>query len=514
MYRVTYDSGSGTDFLVTNKKTGRVRRFARSKKGLHWLDTRGDSGHKSDEKEGDIFITTVDDNKKGYTKAMYMRAAAARKLQHIIGLPSDKYMRQLLQKGLLTKCNLQPEDVVAAKEIFGPDEACLRGKTTRRTPQSVVTTTDIPVPVQIMTRHRNVVLSVNFMFVNQLPFLNTYSQSIRFITTKQMGMNQPQVVATISKVKRFYALRGFCIREIRVDRQFEPMRGEFADLQILLNTTSEAEHVGTIERLNRTLKERIWGIYTEMMRAFGRIPGVWVKELVHFVVCWLNNLPATDGVSETLSPKAILTGLAIDFTKHCLLEFGEFVHTHEDGDNSMASRTVEALALRPTGNRQGGHLFLSLHTGRVIAQRQWTAMPMSKRIQIVVKISARRHPATLEVRDGARNLVEDTTIKEDDSDTEDEDYDPRMDQEENSEVKSVGYEEQEEEDDVPLIFNQPGPNHDGQLTGVATNYDELKDSQTNKHQTNDNNEEQVVRVDLDNVDESEKRRLRKGRRSP
>jgi hypothetical protein len=146
-------------------------------------------------------------------------------------------MRQLLQKGLLTKCNLQPEDVVAAKEIFGPDEACLRGKTTRRTPQSVVTTTDIPVPVQIMTRHRNVILSVDFMFVNQLPFLNTYSQSIRFITTKQMGMNQPQVVATISEVKRFYALRGFCIREIRGDRQFEPMRGEFADLQTLLNTT-------------------------------------------------------------------------------------------------------------------------------------------------------------------------------------------------------------------------------------------------------------------------------------
>jgi hypothetical protein len=327
-YRVTYDSGLGTDFLVTNKKTGKTRRFVKSTKGLHWLDTERKYECRSGEEEGDIFVTTIDDARSGYTNATYMRAAAARKLQHIIGLPSDKFMKQLLKKGLLTKCSLQPEDVVAANDIFGPNEACLRGKTTRRTPQAVVSTTSIPVPLQIMARYRNVTLSVDFMFVNKLSFLNTFSQSIRFITTKQMVMNQPQTVATISEVKRFYALRGFRVKEIRADRQFEPMRGEFADLQILLNTTSEAEHVGTIERLNRTLKERIRGIYTELMRVFGRIPGVLVKELVHFVVFWLNNLPATDGVSNTLSPKAILTGLTIDFTRHCLLEFGEFVHTH------------------------------------------------------------------------------------------------------------------------------------------------------------------------------------------
>ena len=94
-----------------------------------------------------------------------------------------------------------------------------------------------------------------------------------------------------------------------------------------------------------------------------------VKDLVHFMVFCLNNLPVADGVLSTLIPKEILTGLTIDFTKHCLLEFGELVHTHEDGDSSMALRTVEALALRPTGNRQGGHMFLNLHTGNVITRR-------------------------------------------------------------------------------------------------------------------------------------------------
>ena len=63
-------------------------------------------------------------------------------------------------------------------------------------------------------------------------------------------------------------------------------------------------------------------------------------------------------------------GGKIDYNKHCKYEFGEYVQTHEEHDNSMATRTIGALALRPNGNLQGGHLFLSLSTGRVIDRAQ------------------------------------------------------------------------------------------------------------------------------------------------
>ena len=42
----------------------------------------------------------------------------------------------------------------------------------------------------------------------------------------------------------------------------------------------------------------------------------------------------------------------------------------------MMSRTVGALALRPTGNAQGGFYFLSLSTGRVLNRLRATALPM------------------------------------------------------------------------------------------------------------------------------------------
>jgi hypothetical protein len=42
----------------------------------------------------------------------------------------------------------------------------------------------------------------------------------------------------------------------------------------------------------------------------------------------------------------------------------------------MDPRTVGAIALRPTGNEQGTYLFLNLNTGKVIARKQWTVLPM------------------------------------------------------------------------------------------------------------------------------------------
>ena len=73
--------------------------------------------------------------------------------------------------------------------------------------------------------------------------------------------------------------------------------------------------------------------------------------------------PAVDGVSGDINPWELITGMEIDYAKHCQLEYGDYAQVHEEHDNSMATRTVGALAMRPTGNSQGGHWFYSLNTG-------------------------------------------------------------------------------------------------------------------------------------------------------
>ena len=61
-----------------------------------------------------------------------------------------------------------------------------------------------------------------------------------------------------------------------------------------------------------------------------------------------------------MSPRTIITGLTIDHNRHCKLQFGNYLQTHESHDKitGTASKIV-SLALRPTGNEQGGNYFIA-----------------------------------------------------------------------------------------------------------------------------------------------------------
>jgi hypothetical protein len=73
-------------------------------------------------------------------------------------------------------------------------------------------------------------------------------------------------------------------------------------------------------------------------------------------IFWLNSFPHKDSVYPTNSPRAIMTGQKITYDKHCKVEFGTYVQTHEKHNNSMEPRTSGAIALRLSGNKQGGHI--------------------------------------------------------------------------------------------------------------------------------------------------------------
>ena len=90
--------------------------------------------------------------------------------------------------------------------------------------------------------------------------------------------------------------------------------------------------------------------------------------------------PRKGGISKTLSPRALLTGQSWSYTTHCKLKFGDYVQTHEEHDNSMAAWTKGAIALRPTGNTQGGYFFFSLTTGHVLNRGRWTSLPMPNEV--------------------------------------------------------------------------------------------------------------------------------------
>jgi hypothetical protein len=88
-----------------------------------------------------------------------------------------------------------------------------------------------------------------------------------------------------------------------------------------------------------------------------------ISEMVMLSIFWLNAFPHRLGISQTMSPRSIVTGLNVDYNRHCQIEYGKYVQTHEKHDNSMVTRAMGALALRPAGNQQGGYYFYSLSSG-------------------------------------------------------------------------------------------------------------------------------------------------------
>ena len=141
-----------------------------------------------------------------------------------------------------------------------------------------------------------------------------------------------------------------------------------------INICSPEEHVTDVERCIRTIKERTRCTYNIL--PFTNLPTKMIIEMVFLSVCWLNFLPHQNGISPSLSPSTIVTGRKIDCKLHCQIEYGQYVQTHEQHDNSMESRTIGALALQPTGNRQGFYYLFSLYSRRRINHTHWTVIPM------------------------------------------------------------------------------------------------------------------------------------------
>ena len=280
----------------------------------------------------------------------------------------------------------------------------------------------------------------DILYVNSLGFLATKSKKVKFSTVQFAPKQTIEILLRmIRQILVLYRQGSLVVRELQMDGQFEPLREPLADLGVLLNTTSASEHVPMIERHIRTLKDHVRS--TMARTPFEKIPPRMTIECVKGVNMWMNCLPPKDGVSTTLAPRTIVTGLTMKYGPHMLVPYGSYAHVHNDTDNTMRRRTTAAIALRPMGNRQGGHYFLSLRTGRMVSARTWTILPMPDivRTRVAALARAMKPPTTMDLRarDGSeaarrRPILEDDggtvdgPTDEDDDETQGEEETPTL----------------------------------------------------------------------------------------
>ncbi|KAL7463097.1 hypothetical protein ACHAXS_003477 [Conticribra weissflogii] len=141
------------------------------------------------------------------------------------------------------------------------------------------------------------------MFVDEIPFLVTMSQGIKFITIKHIPTQTiSQLKQSLMRVMQTYGRAGFITQTILVDGQFENLNGHLSN--VVVNTTANAEHVGDIEQCLRVIKERARATLSGL--PYQRMPKQILIELLNFVVLSLNAFPTKSGVSVNLSPRKIV----------------------------------------------------------------------------------------------------------------------------------------------------------------------------------------------------------------
>jgi hypothetical protein len=177
--------------------------------------------------------------------------------QRRIVRPSTKRYLELANKGWIINFNDTQQDILNAEHIFGPDIGSSKGKTVRKASDQVQSGNMVPIPVTSMVQYRKVVICVDVMKVNKMPFLVTISRAIKFGTFAWLNNAKiDSILKQITDVRDVYLKRGFLLEIFEVDGQFEPLCGALSELIVTLNRCSREEHVPIAERRIRILKER------------------------------------------------------------------------------------------------------------------------------------------------------------------------------------------------------------------------------------------------------------------
>ena len=223
---IPFDSGTDNVFYV-HLSDAKKRGFHESPKGLYFSNLREDAK---------IFVNTVAFNKSNLSSTDYTRAVDARKLQNIIGAPTYSQYRDIIKKKKLRNCPILETDVVAAESTFGKKLQILKGRTTRQRSmhlRSYIT----KIPIQILTRYKEVLLTGDIFYINGLRFLATKSRHIKFTTVQYLNTaKKEELFNAILVVKKLYRRRGLNVNSILMDGQFSPIRHDLLSAQIPCRT--------------------------------------------------------------------------------------------------------------------------------------------------------------------------------------------------------------------------------------------------------------------------------------
>ena len=481
---IKLDSEKDPGFSVTYQN--QVFHFMPFATGLYYYDTNcapqvitkdeGETKPKSNVTHYSL-LQTVNDNKQYFTDAEIKGAEKARLQQEHIGWPSDTFYAYILKNNLLINSEVTIDDHNRALHIFGPAKPLLQGEMVRMKPTSNKIE-KIPLPLPISQHHQHISISVDFFWVNGHTFLTTKSSKINFVTAKyHKSRGSKTIINTLNEIKRLYESRGFKVNNLHGDNEFNVNEIKNSQLPTLFHIYGKDEHVGLIERSNRTVKNKARTITHAL--PYGKIPKVMTIALVSTSVQWLNAFPSLSGVSKTMSPATIVEGKPQPNMKHKSIVFGSHAMVFLGSNNRLDARSVPAIALNPS-NTHGGYYFMSLYSGKRIHSYHWAEVPIDDDVIERVEALAKDEEAPEMVRGYPTFIWKRRHVDgmEPDPTDEDDDVLPINEDEDNNNIESIQEAGDEHiadnnDDDQHLLVEEPENSDDEMLSFDSSNAEDI-----------------------------------------
>ena len=356
-----------------------VLKFQPCENGLYYIDSTKLNISQPIKHANINLLSTVAQNKSFWTQKEIKGANDAREMQEALAWPGTNTFKHYIKNNLITNTSITTDDITRAELIAGPAEPILAGKMTRL-PPITHKIERIPLPFPIAKHHKKVQIHVDFFYINKVPFLFSISDKLKYrtatptTTTPKGNKSTTSMIHIFTDIINRYNSRGFDVEVIHGDNEFDvkALHQKLSPTHLQIYGTNE--HVGHAENGIKHVKERTRSVCHSV--PYRKYTKIMVTNLIEYVISNMNDFPSKNSISDTMSPATIVEGVSKPDFKYKRVCFGSYALVWVRTTNDMTRRAIPCIALRQS-NRQGGHYFMSLYSGRRIHSYHWESLPIS-----------------------------------------------------------------------------------------------------------------------------------------
>ena len=149
---------------------------------------------------------------------------------------------RLLDNRYFINCPATSKDTKRSSFIYGPENK--RGKATRQRPDSLAMIPSILLPANIIEQHRNIMLSVDYFYIQGIPMLHTISgRSFQFRIlepiTNKVKPNKEDILNGLRRVIDICRSRGINITQINGGNEFDSIKDDHPKFNLNILASNE-----------------------------------------------------------------------------------------------------------------------------------------------------------------------------------------------------------------------------------------------------------------------------------